>query len=84
VVIGALRERLMPGHTRRLMLRAARALGSSRDCRDHAEAPHGPYAVAAPQFPTLDRKQKACAAIEENRLIKTIAPEARAEQGPQG
>src|ERR1017187_3554216 len=36
----------------RLVLRAARAVGGSRDCRDHAEGCNCPYAITAPQFPT--------------------------------
>ena len=37
-----------------------------------------------PNSRRFDSKQNAFAAIEENRLIQTIAAQAPAEQGPQG
>jgi hypothetical protein len=43
-------QSLPPG---RLVLRAARGIGSSRGCLDHAEGSNYPYAIASPQFQTL-------------------------------
>jgi hypothetical protein len=74
----------MPGPAGRLVLRAARALLARATAAITPNLQIARTQSRPPNSQRFDSKQNAFAAIEENRLIETIAAQPPAEQGPQG